>query len=157
MIDSFGYAKDEPLQRPASILLDNEAQKRLEDIRSYYRRDIFATEATGIHIDDALPGWAQVSMDIAPHVLNAKGTVMGGALFTMADFAASIADYEEGMINMSIDSNMQFVHVAKGARLTASALATYRGRTVGFYRIRIEDELGTLVATSSFTCMHRPA
>ncbi|MBQ9001968.1 MAG: PaaI family thioesterase, partial [Eggerthellaceae bacterium] len=107
-------------------------------------------------IDEAQPGYATVSMRNRALVQNAKGGVMGGALYTLADFAASIADYEAGYMNMSIDSHMQFVHVAKGKRLVATAIAEYRGRTMGYIRIRVEDDLGTLVATSSFTSMHVP-
>ena len=156
MIDKFGTALDEPIATPETPLSKEEKAARLKEIRDYYKDDLYATEATGLVIDDAVPGWAQVSMDIVPRVLNAKGGVMGGAMFTMADFAASIADYQAGWMNMSIDSQMQFIHLAKGTRLIATAIAEYRGRSVGYYRIRIEDDLGTLVATSSFTCMHRP-
>lgn len=156
MIDKHGFAVDEPIAVPDTGLSPTEKAERLADIRAYYADDLYATEATGLRIDDAEPGWAIVSMDIQPRVTNAKGGVMGGALFTMADFAASIADYELGYINMSIDSSMQFVHGARGSRLIATAIATYRGRSIGYYRIRVEDDLGTLVATSTFTCMHRP-
>ena len=156
MIDKHGYAADDPIPTPQTQLDVLEKAQRLEEIRDYYKDDLFATQAAGIRIDDAAPGWAKVSMEIAPHVLNAKGGVMGGAMFTMADFAASIADYQPGYMNMSVDSHMQFVHVARGSRLTATAIAEYRGRQMGYYRIRVEDDLGTLVATSSFTCMHQP-
>ena len=156
MIDRFGNAIDDEISRPTTPLDAVEKAQRLKRIRDYYKDDIFATQAAGIRIDDAVPGWAQVSMDIEPRVLNAKGGVMGGALFTMADYATSIADYQDGYINMSISSSMQFVHVAKGSSLVATSIAEYRGRTMGYYRVRVEDDLGTLVATATFTSMRQP-
>ena len=155
-IDRFGFAQDSPIERPECVLDPAVYEARLATIRDYYKDDHYATIATGIAIDDALPGWAQVSAPIVRGILNAKGGVMGGALYTLGDYASAVADYEEGYINMGVDSHMQFVHLAKGERLIATAIATYRSRQLGFYRVRVEDDLGTLVAVGSFTGMRKP-
>lgn len=156
MIDAYGFAIDDAFETPDTGIEPETKAQRLQDIRDYYQGDLFATEAADIRIDDAEPGWARVSMAIRPEVLNAKGSVMGGALYTMADFAASIADYEEGFVNMSVDSHMQFLRPAFGTTLIATAICTGRGRSIGYYRIRVEDDAGRPVATSTFTCMRKP-
>ena len=133
-----------------------DGQEYLQAVRTYFADDLFATEAVGIRIDEARPGFARVSMDIAPRHLNAKGGVMGGAMYTLGDFATSIADYVPGEMNASVDSAMHFISVPKGATLSAVATAERRGKTMGFYRVDILDEDGTLVASGSFTSFHRP-
>lgn len=128
----------------------------VERVRDFFGLDTFAMETTGIAIEDAKPGEATVTLDWTERHSNAKGGVMGGVLFTMADLAASIADWKEGEINMTVDASMQYLHGAEDGRLTAVARAQRIGRTIGFYRVDITDGTGTLVAQGSFTYMHRP-
>ncbi|MCC6109862.1 MAG: PaaI family thioesterase [Denitrobacterium sp.] len=128
----------------------------LERVRDFFGHDTFAMETTGIAIEDAAPGEATVTLDWSARHSNAKGGVMGGVLFTMADLAASIADWKEGEVNMTVDASMQYLHGAKDSHLRAVARAQRTGRTIGFYRVDITDGAGTLVAQGSFTYMHRP-
>ena len=127
-----------------------------EQAKAYFEGDLFATEATGILIDEAQPGYATVSMRNRALVQNAKGGVMGGALYTLADFAASIADWMPDEMNTTVDGSIQYVSLAKGSMLYANARCEHRGRTIGYYRVRVTDDLDTLVAVASFTLMHRP-
>lgn len=129
---------------------------RLERVRAYYAEDLFAVEAAGITIDEARQGASVVSMQVRPIHRNAKGGIMGGALFTMADFASSVADWQPDQVNMTVDSSMQFLSGLKGTRCIATATAERRGRTMGFYRVHIEDDLGTKLAIGTFTYLHRP-
>ena len=90
----------------------------LERVRDFFGHDTFAMETTGIVIEDAAPGEATVTLDWSARHSNAKGGVMGGVLFTMADLAASIADWKEGEVNMTVDASMQYLH---GARIATCA------------------------------------
>ena len=131
-------------------------QSYLECVRDFFGRDTFAMETTGIAIEDATPGEATVTLDWTQRHSNAKGGVMGGVLFTMADLAASIADWKGGEVNMTVDASMQYLHGARDAHLRAVARAQRRGRSIGFYRVDITDGTGALVAQGSFTYMHKP-
>ena len=59
----------------------------LDQIRACFAGDRFATETAGVIIDAAEPGRAVCSMPIRPIHLNANSVPMGGAIFTLADFA----------------------------------------------------------------------
>ena len=63
----------------------------IEEVRELFGNDRFATEACGCRVLEASRGHAVCAFDIAPIHLNAMGNVMGGAIFTLADFALAIA------------------------------------------------------------------
>ncbi|MBQ4312567.1 MAG: PaaI family thioesterase, partial [Clostridia bacterium] len=60
--------------------------EKLQELKNLFYNDKFATEAAGIELIDAGEGNARCEMEIKPIHLNAAGTVMGGATFTLADF-----------------------------------------------------------------------
>ena len=63
----------------------------IEGVREYFGNDHFATEACGCLVDEASHGHAVCEFDVAEGHLNAQGNVMGGAIFTLCDFALAIA------------------------------------------------------------------
>ena len=58
--------------------------KSLDEIREYFSGDLFATKAAGAVIDEAEDGFARCSMELSDTHRNARGAVMGGAIFTLA-------------------------------------------------------------------------
>ena len=71
---------------------------------------------------------------------------MGGALFTLADFAFAVAANCGGMGVVTLTSQITFLGTAKGDRLIAEARRVKQGRSTGYYTVSIQDELGTAVA-----------
>ena len=61
-----------------------------EEIDAYFKNDKFAAMA-GCELVDARKGHAVVEMPITDNLRNAQGGVMGGAIFTLADFALAVA------------------------------------------------------------------
>ena len=59
----------------------------LEEAREYFSQDRYATEVTGAVIEEVGEGYARVSCKLTSCHLNARGFVMGGVMFTLADFA----------------------------------------------------------------------
>ena len=119
----------------------------LEEIRSRFQKDHFATDATGICIDSAEPGWAVCSLALEERHMNENNVPMGGAIFTLADFACAIAanGYSE-RTTVSQNVSITFLAPAKGKRLIAEASCLREGRTTALYRVDVKDELGTYVA-----------
>lgn len=128
----------------------------LDTIRAFFAEDTYAVKTTGITVEEAEPGRAVVALDADEAHTNAKGGIMGGVMYTMADFASSIADWKEDEINMTVDAQMSYLTGAKDFHLKAVATAQRRGRTIGFYRVDIYDGTGRLIAQGSYTMMHRP-
>ena len=127
----------------------------IQEVREYFANDHFATDACGCRVVEAQRGHAVCEFDIAPVHLNAQGNVMGGAIFTLADFALAIACNLGENPTVSVANEMRFMSGAKGKKLIATAEADKSGRSLGFYTVEVRDELGTPVAVMSATCFRR--
>lgn len=117
--------------------------------------DRFSTERCGCRVEDAAPGYAVCSFDITPEHLNGIGLVMGGAIFTLADFAMGVAAGVGQEPSVSVSNSIEFMSPAKGHVLRAVARADRAGRSIGFYTVDVTDELGTQVAKMTATCFKR--
>lgn len=127
----------------------------LEEVRAYFRDDHFATEACGCRVVEASRGHAVCEFDVGGVHRNAQGAVMGGAIFTLADFALAVASNVGERPTVSVMSSIEYLSGCRGSRLIATADADRSGRSLGFYTIDVTDELGTKVARVTTTCFRR--
>lgn len=135
---------------------DEEYPIDLEHVREVFRDDRFATEACGCRIDEVGEGYAVCSFELAPIHYNAAGGVMGGAIFTLADFALAIVSNVHETPTVSISNNIDFISAAKGTCLIARCETDRSGRSVGFYTVTVTDDLGNLVAKMDAVSSRRP-
>lgn len=119
--------------------------KTLEEVRAFFEKDRFATE-NGAVIEEVKDGYARCVMELCDCHRNALGAVMGGAIFTLADFAFAVASNWNREPHVSLTSQITYLGKAKGNRLIAEAKLIREGRTTCYYVIEITDELGTQVA-----------
>lgn len=119
----------------------------LEEIRSRFQNDHFATDVTGVVIDSTEPGKAVCSLVLEEKHMNENKVPMGGAIFTLADIACAVAanGYSEKK-TVSQQASITFLAPAKGKRLIAEASCLRSGRTTALYMADVRDELGTYVA-----------
>ncbi len=122
------------------------AGEDLEAIRKTFKRDRFASECTGAVVDVVDGDVAICSCDIADRHLNAGGNVMGGAIFSLADFAFAVATNHQGILTVTVSSTIEFIGTAKGKRLIATARPDKIGHSMCYYTIDVKDELNNLVA-----------
>lgn len=124
----------------------------LEEVIEVFSGDKFATEACGCRVVEASRGHAVCELDIEGKHLNAQGGVMGGAIFTLADFALAIGCNVGENPTVSVSNSIEYMTGAKGKKLIATCLSDKSGRTLGFYTVSVEDELGTKVAKMTAVC-----
>ena len=124
----------------------------LEEIEAVFANDRFATEAAGCRVVSGERGRAVCSMEPADVHRNAMGNVMGGAIFTLADFALAICCNIGEEPTVSVDSSISFFRSTQGAALTATAVCDKPGRHLGFYTVTVEDDLGKQIAKMTATC-----
>ncbi len=124
--------------------------RTLEEVRALFAKDRFATE-NGAVIEEIGDGYAKCSMQIEDRHRNALGAVMGGASFTLADFAFAVAANWQNPGMVSLSSNITYLGVAKGVQLIAEANCVKSGRTTSYYRVDVQDELGNAVAAVTTT------
>ena len=117
-----------------------------------FANDRFATEAAGCRVVSGERGRAVCSMELADVHRNAMGNVMGGAIFTLADFALAICCNIGEEPTVSVDSSISFFRSTQGAVLTATAVCDKPGRHLGFYTVTVEDDLGKRIAKMTATC-----
>ena len=117
-----------------------------EQARQFFAADIFATETTGIFIEEARDDYARCSLKIDERHLNAAGVVMGGAVFTLADFTFAVASNSGQARTVSMTSNINYLCPAHGPTLTAEANCVKSGKRTCTYIIDIFDADGTRCA-----------
>jgi len=117
----------------------------LEDARAYFSRDRFATE-NGIVLDALDDSRAVASMALGPRHRNAAGGVMGGAIFTLADFAFAALTNGRGRLTVAQQVSINYLAAPKGARLVATARWRKDGRTTCVVTVDVADDAGRDVA-----------
>lgn len=131
----------------------------LDQIRTRFTADRFAAEAAGATVDAAEPNYARCSMPIRPVHLNANGIPMGGAIFTLADFAFAVAaNGHSNRVTVTQQVSATFLSAARGKVLMAEARCLKAGRATCLYTVDVTDDLGTPVAhltINGYTIDHR--
>lgn len=122
----------------------------IDEVRELFSNDRFATE-NGAVIDEIGTHYAKCSLQLTKRHRNALGAVMGGASFTLADFAFAVASNWENPGVVSLSSNVTYLGAAKGERLIAEAVCVKNGRTTSYYRVEVSDELENLIAVVTTT------
>jgi len=120
-------------------------QPTLDEVRKRFQNDRFAT-LSGARIEKISRNSAVCSMKIGKSLLNAAGTVMGGAIFTLADFTFAVAANWNKPLHVSVSSQITFLAPPKGSALIAKASVIKEGRSTCLYEIDIRDDAGTKVA-----------
>ena len=119
----------------------------LDQIRACFAGDRFATETTGCEIVSAEPGRAVCSMAVRPGLLNANFVPMGGAIFTLADFAFAVAaNGHSTRVTVTQQVSVTFHSASRGKVLTAEAACIRAGHRTCLYTVDVTDDLGAQVA-----------
>ena len=128
----------------------------LQKARDFFQNDRFATEATGIVIEAVEEGYAKCSLALTPIHQNAVGHVMGGVIFTLADFTFAVASNfpRTAAPTVTAVSNISFLASPKGSVLYSESRLIKDGKRSCFYEILITDDLGTQVAVVHTNGMH---
>lgn len=131
--------------------------KSLEEARREFSRDLYATKQSGIVIDKIGENYALCSMELTGDHRNAYGGVMGGAIYTLADFAFAVAsNFDKEMATVSLVGQATFMSATRGNTLYAEARLLKDGRNNCFYEVTVSDNLDKVIAIVSFTGAHVP-
>lgn len=117
----------------------------LDMVRERFANDRFAT-VNGAVVEAVDEGYARCSMELNDTHRNALGAVMGGAIFTLADFTFAVASNWNKNPQVSLNATISFLGKAKGSKLIAEAMKIKEGRKTCYYEVNIDDELGNKVA-----------
>jgi acyl-CoA thioesterase len=122
----------------------------VEEAQEYFRGDHFATD-NGMRIEEIGDGTSVCSMEISERHRNANHRVMGGAIFTLADFAFAAASNNVHVQTVAQQVSVNFLSGSRGTRLTARAKCRRDGRKTAVYNVDVTDDLGCDIAELVFT------
>jgi len=125
----------------------------LEQARDFFYKDTFASKQTGIIIEDVKEHYAKCSLIITENHQNAYGGVMGGVIFTLADFTFAISSNFKQPPTVSLNSQINFIGMPKGKQLISESRLIKDGRSTCLYEINIIDEKNTQIALVTITGM----
>lgn len=117
----------------------------IEQANEFFKQDIYATQTCGIKITK-VGECSECRMNIEPKHLNALNAVMGGAIFTLADFTMAVALNFNSTPSVTTSATINFLTAAKGSCLIAKATPIRKGRVLSYYQVDVHDDLGTHVA-----------
>jgi acyl-CoA thioesterase len=123
----------------------------MEHLKDLLKKDAFA-KLCGIQITECRPGFAQCTMTVTEHHLNSIGTLMGGALFTLADFTFCVAANSHGTLAVSLNASISYLRPCSSGIVTAIATEISRSSRIGVYRVSITDEHEKPIAEATGTC-----
>ena len=119
--------------------------KTIDEARAYFSEDRFATE-NGMTLDELDSEHAVTSLTLSPRHRNAFGGVMGGAIFTLADFAFAALTNDRERITVAQQVSVNYLSPAKGGRLVATARYRKDGRSSCVVNVDVTDDAGRDVA-----------
>jgi acyl-CoA thioesterase len=114
-------------------------------LEQFFQKDKFAAHAN-IELLSVAPGQARTKMTLGPQHLNGYGTVQGGAIFTLADFAFAAASNSHGTVAVAANVSITFIKAARTGTLWAEARELSKNFKLGAYTIEVKDDAGELVA-----------
>lgn len=126
----------------------------IEKVKDFFIKDRFAMVTTGIEIVAVDEGYAKCCLKIDDRHVNATGQVMGGAIYTLADFVFAVATNTEDSITVTAVSQISYLGPVKGDTLVAETRLLKNGKRNCFYEIDITDNLGNAVAVVSTNGVH---
>jgi len=120
------------------------------DMIRFVKNDQFA-RFIGLELVTVEPGYAVVRMEVKPDHLNGVGSVQGGAIFTLADYAFAAACNSRGNATLGINANISYFRIPRGKVLTAEAREVSTTNRLCTYSVDVFDEDGGLIARLTAT------
>ena len=119
--------------------------KTIDEARVYFSGDRFATE-NGMTLEERDESHAVTSLALGARHRNALGGVMGGAIFTLADFAFAALTNDRERVAVAQQVSVNFLAAAKGDRLIATARYKKDGRASCVVNVDVVDDTGREIA-----------
>ena len=117
----------------------------IEEARAFFSNDRFATE-NGMTLDELDDRHAVCSLALSERHRNAHGGVMGGAIFTLADFAFAALTNDRDRSTVAQQVSVNYLAAPKGGRLVATARWRKDGRSSCVVNVDVADDTGRDIA-----------
>jgi acyl-CoA thioesterase len=113
----------------------------IEEAREFFKNDKFATNM-GIQIDELTEESCQCSLELNDGHKNAVGGVMGGVMFTLADFSFAVLSNQLYSPTVAQQVSVNYLSAPKGEKLIAKAVCKKNGRSSSIINVDVVDDTG---------------
>ena len=86
-------------------------EKHYEQIHEQVKNDPYA-QSLGIQLIKFEAGFAEATLEVQSHMVNAYGTVHGAVIYAVADHAFSVACNAYGKTSLGLSTTIQFIESA---------------------------------------------
>jgi len=147
-------ALEEAKANPNIRWIGNLGRKTPEWTRTFMDGDYFPAKVCGAKVEQVDGHDVICSMEITPKLYNVWPEVMGGAIFTLGDFATAAADILPDMTGTTIDGHIQYLAPAEGNILFAYVKCKHYGYSIAYYDVDFITDGDRSVAHGSYTYCH---
>ncbi len=127
----------------------------VEEAKKIFIHDRYAMVTSDIDILEVADGYAKCCFKLSDKHKNALGSVMGGALFTLADFVFAVAtNYNKPYSTVTSVSSISYLRGCKSGTIYAESRLIKDGRISCTYEIDITDEEGKLLSVVTTNGIH---
>ncbi|WP_407378496.1 PaaI family thioesterase [Methanobrevibacter sp.] len=113
----------------------------IEEAREFFKGDKFATNL-GVFLEKLDDDSCECSLELNEGHKNAVGGVMGGVMFTLADFAFAVLSNNLHSPTVAQQVSVNYLSAPKGNKLTAKAVCKKNGRSSSIINVDITDDTG---------------
>jgi len=113
----------------------------IEEAREFFKGDKFATNL-GVSLEKLDEDSCECSLELNDGHKNAVGGVMGGVLFTLADFAFAVLSNNLHSPTVAQQVSVNYLSAPKGNRLIARAVCKKNGRSSSIINVDVRDDTG---------------
>ena len=121
-----------------------------EEAVKYFEGDKYAM-ITGVKLEELTDDHSLASLVLGDIHRNANGGIMGGVMFTLADFAFAVLSNNIHMPTVAQQVSVNYLSASRGAKLIATAHCVKDGRATCVYNIDVVDNLGRDIAQAVVT------
>lgn len=125
-----------------------------EKLKEKFSTDEYARNITGIEILEARPNYAKCVLKIEPKHMNLAGKVMGGVIFTLADYTFGVAANTGDEMTVTASANIDYFTSPKGEYLYADTKIRKKGSRLSFYQVLVRDEFRNKIAEIQIVGSH---
>jgi acyl-CoA thioesterase len=113
----------------------------IEEAREFFKDDKFATNS-GVYLEELSEDYCVCSLKLNENHKNAVGGVMGGVMFTLADFSFAVLSNHLHKPTVAQQVSVNYLAAPKGEKLIAKAVCKKNGRSSSIINVDVVDDTG---------------
>lgn len=119
--------------------------KNTEEAKEYFKGDKYAM-ITGVELEELTDEYSLASLVLSDIHKNANGGIMGGAIFTLADFAFAVLSNQIHMPTVAQQVSVNYLGAPKGDKMFAKAVCKKDGSRTIVINVDVTDDTGRDIA-----------